>query len=156
MTSLLDFVGVFGVLFGVFLGIYFSAGKANVKIGRGGGLRKNKSASFTAFTLVELLVVIAIIGVLVGLLLPAVQMAREAARRIQCSNNLKQVALANHNFYDSHNEFPKPTGKRQGCGRCPFAAGFSPQTGILPFLEQAAIYDLIAEPYLHCSDQVPV
>jgi prepilin-type N-terminal cleavage/methylation domain-containing protein/prepilin-type processing-associated H-X9-DG protein len=108
------------------------------------------------FTLVELLVVIAIIGLLIGLLLPAVQMAREAARRIQCSNNLKQVALANHNFYDSKNEFPKLTGRRAGCGNCPFAAGFSAQTGILPYLEQTAIYDQIVEPYLKCSDQVPV
>lgn len=86
-----------------------------------------------AFTLVELLVVIAIIGILVGLLLPAVQSAREAARRMQCSNNLKQIGLALHNFESTHKEFP-PSGLR-GSGEATWAVR------LMPFLEQTSAYN---------------
>jgi len=85
------------------------------------------------FTLVELLVVIAIIGVMVGLLLPAVQAAREAARRMSCSNNLKQLALATHNYESTFKMIPAMMGSNT----------YSPQARILPFIEQAAMADQI-------------
>lgn len=96
------------------------------------------------FTLVELLVVIAIIGILVALLLPAVQMAREAARRMQCGNNLKQLALAVHSHHDSRKTIPPLSMSRDvdGLGGWHLWAWTSQ---ILPFVEQEALYDYCAE-----------
>jgi prepilin-type N-terminal cleavage/methylation domain-containing protein len=89
----------------------------------------------TGFTLVELLVVIAIIGVLVALLLPAIQAAREAARRSQCSNNLKQIGLACHNYHDTHGVFPINHGDTGN--------SFGWLAMILPFVEESSLYDEI-------------
>jgi prepilin-type N-terminal cleavage/methylation domain len=90
------------------------------------------------FTLIELLVVIAIIAVLIALLLPAVQQAREAARRSQCKNNLKQLGLALHNYHEAHGTFPlggfnQPKGVSNG-------AGPSFYYGLLPYLDQQALF----------------
>jgi prepilin-type N-terminal cleavage/methylation domain-containing protein/prepilin-type processing-associated H-X9-DG protein len=94
-----------------------------------------------AFTLVELLVVIAIIGILIALLLPAVQAAREAARRTQCVNNIKQIVLALHNYHDVYKKFPLNYG---GNGQIfPGTTGHSWLTGILPFIEQQPLWDQI-------------
>jgi len=100
------------------------------------------------FTLIELLVVIAIIAVLIALLLPAVQAAREAARRVQCVNNMKQLGLALHNYHQSHNSLPpghiwKPNDPVTGCSRHIFAGcqNTSWFCLMLPELEQGALYN---------------
>lgn len=103
-------------------------------LGSSRGLRSAACLS-QAFTLVELLVVIAIVGILVSLVLPAVQRAREAAHRMSCQNNLKQVALAMQNFHSAHGKLP-PIGNT-------INTGFSAQARLLPFCEQANLADLI-------------
>ncbi len=103
------------------------------------------------FTLVELLVVIAIIGVLIALLLPAVQAAREAARRSQCLNNLRQMGIGFHNFHDSFRRFPtggEGTEYRVPTGQKPYTIFdnvelHSPFTYILPYIEQRDVFEMI-------------
>jgi prepilin-type N-terminal cleavage/methylation domain-containing protein len=86
------------------------------------------------FTLVELLVVIAIIGVLIAMLLPAVQAAREAARKMQCSNNLKQIGIAVHIFHNSHNAVVPS---------CVFNSGPTFFGLIYPYIEQPVLYEML-------------
>lgn len=97
----------------------------------------NRRSRHGGFTLIELLVVIAIIAVLIALLLPAVQQAREAARRTQCKNNLKQFGLAFANYHDTYNRFP--SGGTIGC--CDQGPSISYMVRIFPFLDQAPIFN---------------
>jgi prepilin-type N-terminal cleavage/methylation domain-containing protein len=100
-----------------------------------------KKTCFLGFTLVELLVVIAIIGVLIALLLPAIQAAREAARKIQCTNHMKQYGIAVHNFHDTQNGLPP------SCIQVDYATTF---VFLLLYIEQAQLF----ETFLGFNDRV--
>src|SRR5213076_522845 len=104
------------------------------------GSMLNSRRPITGFTLVELLVVIAIIGVLVALLLPAVQAAREAARRMQCSNHMKQIGLALQNYHDTFQSLPYGARARyvNTSSTTPTGQNWGPSwyVGLLPFCEQ--------------------
>jgi len=115
-----------------------------VKMGGGG----NPSA----FTLVELLVVIAIIGILIALLLPAVQAAREAARRMSCSNNFKQWGVALHVYHDAANSFPSAVSwcvRKNDDGTTTTAGNWSATFALFPYMEQSARYSILFPLAIH-------
>jgi prepilin-type N-terminal cleavage/methylation domain-containing protein len=100
-------------------------------------MQRHASVTQRGFTLVELLVVIAIIGILIALLLPAVQSAREAARRAQCSNNLRQLGLAIHNYHDRNNEIVPIVANSSSGNNVPYASWIAM---LLPYMEGEATY----------------
>ncbi|MDR2704886.1 MAG: DUF1559 domain-containing protein [Planctomycetaceae bacterium] len=102
------------------------------------------------FTLIELLTIIAVVGVLLGVLLPAIQWSREEARQTQCANNIKQLTLASQKYYEAKKEFPYYTGihrKLESHGYNTSNIGYSVQAAVLPYMEQAALFETFSEAF---------
>jgi type II secretory pathway pseudopilin PulG len=117
------------------------------------GAKMNRSESRDGLTLLELVVIIAIIGILIGMLLPAVRRVREATPRVQCLNNLRQLALATLNYESAHMRFPHAVmGAKLGGD----AGSTSGMVGLLPFLEENLVYETISEPQTIDGRSYPV
>ncbi|WP_339733976.1 DUF1559 domain-containing protein [uncultured Gimesia sp.] len=114
-------------------------------------MKKIRIKQTRGFTLIELLVVIAIIAILIALLLPAVQQAREAARRSQCKNNMKQIGLAMHNYHDAYNTFPPGYITKNPCNSATVWSGcnqgelgiYGWGASVLPYIDQAPLYNIL-------------